>query len=65
MIQGEYAVVGDVEGYLHWIKLDSGVIAGRERIEGAAIRGTPQVSPDGVLYALTNEGELAAYRLGN
>ena len=65
VIQGEYAVVGDVEGYLHWIKLDSGVIAGRERIEGAAIRGTPQVSPDGVLYALTNEGELAAYRLGN
>ena len=65
VIQGDYAVVGDLEGYLHWIKLDTGDVVGRERIERAAIRGTPQVSADGVLYALTSEGKLAAYRLGN
>lgn len=65
VIQGEYAVVGDLEGYLHWIKLDTGDVVGRARIERAAIRGTPQVSADGILYALTNEGKLAAYRLGN
>jgi len=65
VIQGEYAVVGDLEGFLHWIKLDTGDIVGRQRIEKAALRGTPQVSPDGVLYAVSNEGELAAFKLGN
>jgi outer membrane protein assembly factor BamB len=65
VIQGDYAVVGDLEGYLHWIKLDTGDIVGRQRIEKAALRGTPQVSPGGVLYAVSNEGELAAFQLGN
>ena len=65
VVQGEYVVVGDLEGYLHWLKLDTGDLVGRERIEKAALRGTPQMSPEGTLYALSNEGELAAYRLGN
>jgi outer membrane protein assembly factor BamB len=65
VIQGEYAVVGDLEGYLHWLKLDTGDVVGRTRIDRAAIRGTAQVSPEGVLYAQSNEGKLAAYRLGN
>jgi outer membrane protein assembly factor BamB len=63
VVHGDYAVVGDVEGYLHWIKLDSGEIAGRDRIENAVIRATPQVSSDGVLVAATVEGKLAAYRV--
>lgn len=65
VVHGEYGVVGDLEGYLHWFKLDTGVIVGRERVERAAVRGTPQVSAGGVLYAITNEGKLAAYKLGN
>jgi outer membrane protein assembly factor BamB len=65
VVMGDYGVVGDLEGYLHWFKLDTGDIVGRVRVEGAAIRGTPQLSADGTLYALSNEGELAAYRLGN
>jgi outer membrane protein assembly factor BamB len=65
VIQGEYAVVGDLDGYLHWLRLDTGVIVARQRVERAALRGSPQVSPGGVLYALSNEGELAAYQLGN
>jgi len=65
VVMGDYGVVGDLDGYLHWFKLDTGDIVGRVRVEGAAIRGTPQLSPDGTLYALSNEGELAAYRLGN
>jgi hypothetical protein len=40
-------------------------VVGRERIERAALRGSPQVSASGVLYAVSNEGKLAAYRLGN
>jgi outer membrane protein assembly factor BamB len=64
-VQGDYGVVGDYDGYLHWFKLDTGDVVGRERIEHASVRGTPQVSADGVLYAVSNEGELAAYKLGN
>jgi len=65
VVMGDYGVVGDLEGYLHWFKLDTGDVVGRERVQGAALRGTPQLSPEGTLYALSNEGELAAYRLGN
>lgn len=64
VVQGDYAVVGDFDGYLHWLKLDTGEIVGRARVEHAVIRGTPQVSADGVLYVLTTEGKLAAFRLG-
>jgi outer membrane protein assembly factor BamB len=60
-VQGNYAVVGDVEGYLHWIRTDDGQIVGRSRIERAPILGTPQVAPSGMLIAVTSEGELIAY----
>lgn len=62
-VQGGYVVVGDLEGYLHWLNLETGELAARERIQGAPIRATPQVSPDGVLVAVTTDGKLAAYRL--
>jgi outer membrane protein assembly factor BamB len=65
VVQGNYAVVGDLEGYMHWLKLDTGDVVGRQRIEKAALRGSPQVSPGGVLYAVSDEGELAAFQLGN
>ena len=65
MVQGSYVVVGDLEGYLHWLKLDTGDVVGRQRIEKAALRGSPQVSAEGVLYALSNEGELAAFKPSN
>lgn len=65
VVHGEYGVVGDLDGYLHWFKLDTGDVVGRVRVDNAALRGTPQVSADGLLYAVTNEGELAAYKLGN
>lgn len=64
VVQGDYAVVGDLEGYLHWLKLDSGEIVGRARAGKEGLRGTPQVSVDGVLYAETTKGKLAAYKLG-
>ena len=61
-IQGNYAVVGDLEGYLHWINLDDGALAARDRLTRDPIRATPQVSQD-MLYAIGIDGELAAYRL--
>jgi len=60
-VQGNYAVVGDVEGYLHWLKLDDGQIVGRVRADRSPILATPQVSPNGTLFVLTSDGELSAY----
>lgn len=62
-IQGNYAVFGDLEGYLHWLSLETGEIAGREQLDGEPIRATPQVSGDGTLYAVSIEGKLGAYRI--
>lgn len=60
-VQGNYVVVGDVEGYLHWIKLEDGQLAGRVRTDRSAILATPQVTPAGTLIVLTSDGELSAY----
>jgi outer membrane protein assembly factor BamB len=63
VVQGDYAVVGDYDGYLHWLKLDTGELAARSRVSGNALRGTPAVA-DGILVAQDIDGELAAFRLG-
>ena len=62
-VQGNHAVVGDLEGWLHWIDLDSGKLAGRTRIGRDAIRAAPVVSADGALFAITVDGDLAALRI--
>ena len=64
-VQNGYVVVGDLQGYLHWMKADSGAIVAREKIGGRndAIRATPQVSADGVLVAVTSKGKLVAFRI--
>ncbi|WP_460761888.1 outer membrane protein assembly factor BamB [Lysobacter fragariae] len=63
VVQGDYAVTGDFDGYLHWLKLDNGELAARTRVSRHALRATPVVV-DGVLIAQDTDGELAAYRLG-
>ena len=60
-IHGDYAVVGDLDGYLHWVRIADGTVAARTRIERAPILGTPQVAVNGLLVALTNEGKLSAF----
>ncbi|HEY9143195.1 MAG TPA: outer membrane protein assembly factor BamB [Arenimonas sp.] len=60
-IQGNYLVVGDLDGYVHWLRSDDGVIVGRDRAGKAPIRGTPQVTPTGMLIVLDAEGRLSAY----
>lgn len=60
-IIGDYIVVGDAEGYLHWINAQTGRLAARDRI-GTTI-STPPLVKNGVLYAFANNGNLVAYRL--
>ena len=61
-IQGDYAVVGDFDGYLHWLKLSDGSFAARQRAGGDAIKAAPVVA-DGVLVVQTTGGEVSAWRL--
>jgi len=62
-IQGDYAVVGDYDGYLHWLNLTDGAFAARMRAGRDAVRAAPVVA-DGVLVVQTIDGGLSAYRLG-
>ncbi len=61
-VHDDYAVVGDFEGYLHWLKLDDGALAARIRASDEALRSAPVVS-DGILVVQDIEGELSAYRV--
>jgi outer membrane protein assembly factor BamB len=61
-IQGEYAVVGDYDGYLHWLRLSDGALAARARATGEAIRAAPVVA-DGILVVQDTGGELSAWRV--
>lgn len=60
-VQGDYAVVGDLEGVVHWLRLNDGAFAARAEI-GGPITGQPVVS-DGVVVVQTTEGQLAAFAL--
>lgn len=60
---GPYIVVGDGQGFLHWLDKRDGRIVGRE-FAGSAIYASPIVE-NNVLYALTNNGYLMAYTLGS
>ncbi|UNK57419.1 outer membrane protein assembly factor BamB [Pseudoxanthomonas daejeonensis] len=62
VVQGDYAVVGDFDGYLHWLRLDNGELAARERVGGKAIKAQPVVA-DGILLVQNVEGGLTAFRL--
>lgn len=61
-VQGDYVVVGDFDGYVHWLRLDNGEVAARERVGGKALRAKPVVA-DGILLVQNVEGELSAFRL--
>ena len=61
-VHGDYVVVGDFDGYLHWLRLDNGDLAMRERAGGKALRAKP-VEADGILVVQNIDGELTAFRV--
>ncbi|MET0329073.1 MAG: outer membrane protein assembly factor BamB [Luteimonas sp.] len=61
-IQGDYAVVGDFEGYLHWLRLEDGEFVARERAGRDPIRGA-MVVVDGILVVQNTDGRVTAWRL--
>ena len=61
VLQG-LVVVGDFEGYLHWMDRDDGRLVARTRVGSDPITTGLQVV-DGVLYVQGDGGDLAAVRL--
>jgi len=58
---GDYVVVGDFEGYLHWLAREDGRLVARVRPSNKALVATP-VSNGSLLFALAQDGTVAAYQ---
>jgi len=64
VVSEDYVIVGDVEGYLHWIRKNDGKIVGRVRADSEGVT-TPPIQRGDTLYVLGAGGDLSAYRLGS
>ncbi|MEE8495328.1 MAG: outer membrane protein assembly factor BamB [Xanthomonadales bacterium] len=60
---GKFVVVGDREGYLHWIDSASGEFVARQRPGRNGFAAAP-LTVGTTLYVLTDAGKLIAYRAG-
>ena len=58
-----YVVVGDFEGYLHWLDPSTGAFVARSRVGSDPIVRAP-VPTDSVLYVLNSTGRIAAVTSG-
>jgi outer membrane protein assembly factor BamB len=56
---GNYIVVGDFEGYLHWLDQATGEVVARHHVDSSGIHTTPTVA-NGVLYSQSRDGDLEA-----
>lgn len=55
----DYVVVGDFEGYLHWLDQETGEIVARHDVDGSGIHTTPTVS-NNIIYSQSRDGDLQA-----
>lgn len=62
VVQGNYVVLGDFAGYLHWVDRASGEVHARSRVGSAPITTGLQVV-NGLLFVQGDGGEMAALRL--
>ncbi len=53
----DYVVVGDFEGYLHWLDQSTGQILSRHEVDSSGIHSTPTVVDD-VIYSQSRDGDL-------
>lgn len=60
-IVGNHVVVGDLEGYVHWLSLEDGKFAARERLGKKPVESAPVVAGD-VVYVEDVAGHIGAYR---
>ena len=58
---GNTVVVGDSEGFVHWLSLSEGKFVARQRLGKKPIEGAPVVAGD-VVYVEDVKGRIGAYR---
>ncbi len=63
VVDGNTLVVADFEGYVHWLDLATGEVLARERAGDSRVTNAPIVAQD-MVYVMTDNGTLAAYRRG-
>ena len=61
---GSFVVVGDFDGYLHWVNVSDGQFAARKKVGGKGFAGPPLVVGN-TLYVMTKKGSLTAFRAGS
>ncbi|MDZ4812834.1 MAG: outer membrane protein assembly factor BamB [Pseudomonadota bacterium] len=62
VVIGDFIVMGDVEGYVHWLRREDGATVARFRLGKKGVRATPLVVGNRVFVASV-DGKLAAYEL--
>jgi len=60
-VVGEYVVVADLDGYVHWFDRATGQVAGRTKAGGDRVTNAP-LSVNGNLYLINDAGEIVALR---
>ena len=55
----DYVVVGDFEGYLHWLDKTTGKLVSQYRLDSSGVYTTPTVA-DSVIYVQSRDGDLEA-----
>ena len=63
-VVGDYIVVGDFEGYLHWLDQETGEIVARHEVDSSGIYTTPTVKDD-IIYVQSRDGDLEAIETPN
>jgi len=56
----DYVIVGDFEGYLHWLDVKTGEVVGRGRIDDERIIATP-IDLGGAIAGYSSTGKMAAF----
>ncbi len=59
---GDHVVVGDLEGYLHWLSREDGELTARVQLDDERIIAAPLIADD-VVIAYSSGGVLGAYRV--
>jgi outer membrane protein assembly factor BamB len=62
-VQGDAVVIGDMEGFVHWLAISDGKFLARTRLAKKPITASPLVVGD-VVYVADIGGEIGAYRVG-
>lgn len=55
----KYVVVGDFEGYLHWLDQETGEIVARHEVDSSGIYSTPTVDHN-IIYVQSRDGDIEA-----